>query len=143
MSARRYLAVPPDGTCRVPQNAVPYLISREMRFLQHVMVRHSVRVHSCRFFHQYFWFRTSRAVGFIFGFKAPDGKSQLTTDFDVLFPVVHLSTHGGGGLVFGDGSDDPLQARLEAVMGQERPASSDFAIGFGERKKSAEVISGK
>jgi hypothetical protein len=68
----------------------------------------------------------------------------VTTDFDVLFPVVHLSTHGGGGLVFGDGSDDPLQARLEAVMGQERPpAISDFAVGFGKRTNSAEVISGK
>ncbi len=43
---------------------------------------------------------------------------------------------------FGDGSDDPLQARLEAVMGQERPpVSSDLAIGFGKRKMSAEVIS--
>jgi hypothetical protein len=55
--------------------------------------------------------------------------------------AVLLPQNGGGGLLFGDGSGNYQQTRLEVLLRKEKSASSDFALG--KRKKSAEAISGK
>ncbi len=67
-----------------------------------------------------------------------------TVDSNTLFAVVHPSLKVSGKCVFGNSLDDPLTARLEAVLGQwdnEMPASSNFT--FLWRKKSAGAISGE
>ncbi len=37
---------------------------------------------------------------------------------DRLFAAVHLQSNGSSGLTFGDGSDNPITAHLEALQGQ-------------------------
>ncbi len=45
---------------------------------------------------------------------------------DILFATVHPPLKSGGGLVFTDGLDDPLQLRHEAFWDRERSVSLDF-----------------
>jgi hypothetical protein len=49
---------------------------------------------------------------------------------------LYTSANGIGKLVFGVGSDNPLQAHLEAALGQQE-------VSLGEEKKSAEVRLGE
>jgi hypothetical protein len=42
----------------------------------------------------------------------------VTTDLDVLFTMVYLLPNGVGGHIVSDGLEDPLHARLEALLGQ-------------------------
>ncbi len=42
----------------------------------------------------------------------------VTADLDVLCAAVHPPPDGGSGLLVVDGSDDPLQPSIEAVLGQ-------------------------
>ncbi len=44
----------------------------------------------------------------------------------VLFAAVHLLPKGVSKLVFSDSSDDPILARLEAVLGQRQPVLTPF-----------------
>ncbi len=62
----------------------------------------------------------------------------VTVDNDRLLAAFYSLPNGVGKLVFGNGSIEALQARLEAVL---EPANSDFP--FGRRKKSAEMNSSK
>jgi hypothetical protein len=49
-------------------------------------------------------------------FKTSINPGLVTTESHRLFAMVHLPPNGGGGLVFGDSSDDTLQACLEALL---------------------------
>ncbi len=51
-------------------------------------------------------------------------------DWDVLFVAVHLPPKGVSKLVFSDSSDDPILARLEAVLGN----ASQFWLHSGTEK---------
>ncbi len=42
----------------------------------------------------------------------------VPVDSDGLFTEIHLPRNGSGGLVFGDGTDDPITACLDALLGQ-------------------------
>jgi hypothetical protein len=53
----------------------------------------------------------------------------------VLFTAVHPLLKSIGTLIFGDGSDDPLQARLEAVLGQQE--ASQLRLRSLKEKTSA------
>lgn len=65
---------------------------------------------------------------------------MVTADTDALSAVVHLLQKVVGELVFGDGSDDPLLACIETILGQQADQ-----LGFcpREEKKSAGAKTGK
>jgi hypothetical protein len=50
-----------------------------------------------------------------------------------LFAAVHLSPKVGGGLVFADGLDDPLQVCHEASMGQQKVCQLRFHLSGTEK----------
>jgi hypothetical protein len=57
----------------------------------------------------------------------------FATDSDILLAAVHLPSNGGCKLLIGNGLDDCLQARLEALLEQQE--ASQFRFHPWEEKK--------
>jgi hypothetical protein len=53
----------------------------------------------------------------------------VPADSEELFPAVHPLPNGSGRLIFGDGLDNPIPARLDVLLGQ-RGASQWYVFTF-------------
>jgi hypothetical protein len=58
-----------------------------------------------------------------------------------MFAAVHLPPNGSGGLIFGDGSDNPILACLDALLGQQD--ASQPHLHYPTETQTAGAISDK